>query len=122
MPVLLFPAEGVTWPRDRGDRMKRGLSGKTRRGSPPLPRQRKALRVVQLTLLGIAAILGALALAAWSQYRHPLPAAAAIGQTSTVGLGELVVLVLGVLAFFGLAVAMGVRVVRGPEPDEADFE
>ncbi|HWD08594.1 MAG TPA: hypothetical protein VHA57_05805 [Actinomycetota bacterium] len=102
--------------------MKRGLSGKTRRGSPPLPRQRKALRVVQLTLLGIAAILGALALAAWSQYRHPLPAAAAIGQTSTVGLGELVVLVLGVLAFFGLAVAMGVRVVRGPEPDEADFE
>ncbi|HLI57712.1 MAG TPA: hypothetical protein VKY26_11865 [Actinomycetota bacterium] len=102
--------------------MKRGMSGKTRRGSPPLPRQRKALRVVQLTLLGIAVILGALASSAWSQHRHPLSAAAAIGQTSTVGFGELAVLILGALAFAGLALAMGLRVVRGPEPDEADFQ
>ena len=33
--------------------MKRGLSGKTRRGAPSLPRQRLALRVVQLTLAGL---------------------------------------------------------------------
>lgn len=102
--------------------MKRGMSGKTRRGSPPLPRQRKALRVVQLTLLGIAIVLGALAASAWSQHRHPLSSVAAIGQTSTVGLGEMAILILGALGFLALALAMGLRVVRGPEPDEADFQ
>lgn len=102
--------------------MKRGLSGKTRRGSPPLARQRKALRVVQVTLLGIAVVLVLLAKSAWSQHSHPLSSAAAIGQTSTVGLGEMAMLILGALAFLSLAFAMGLRVVRGPEPDAADFQ
>jgi hypothetical protein len=96
--------------------MKRGLSGKTRRGSPPLPRQRKALRIVQLTLLGLAICLVALAASAVNQRRHPLGHAATMGASGGHGIGEVVALGAGAVALGGLALAMGVRVVRGPDP------
>ena len=96
--------------------MKRGLSGKTRRGSPPLARQRKALRIVQLTLLGLALCLVALAVSAVNQRRHPLGPATALGASGGHGIGEVVALGAGALALGGLALAMGVRVVRGPDP------
>jgi len=96
--------------------MKRGLSGKTRRGSPPLPRQRKALRVVQLTLLGLAVCLVVLAALAVNQRRHPMGPAAALGASAGHGIGEVVALGAGAIALGGLALAMGVRVVRGPDP------
>jgi hypothetical protein len=101
--------------------MKRGLSGKTRRGSPPLPRQRKALRVVQATLVAIAAVMVLLAGGAWNQHRHPLAAGAALGQTATAGLGEVLALAAGAVLLVGLALAMGLRVIRGPEPDAGNF-
>ncbi|HEU5002108.1 MAG TPA: hypothetical protein VFW71_04940 [Actinomycetota bacterium] len=96
--------------------MKRAMSGKTRRGSPPLPRQRKALRVVQLTFLGLAGALALLTAGAWRSHQHPLGAASTLGTQSGSGLGEVVALGLGVVAFAGLAAGMGLRVVRGPEP------
>lgn len=96
--------------------MKRAMSGKTRRGSPPLPRQRKALRVVQLTLLGIAVALALLMASAWHSHQHPLAASATLGTASQAGLGEVVALAAGVITFVGLAAAMGLRIVRGPEP------
>lgn len=96
--------------------MKRAMSGKTRRGSPPLPRQRKALRVVQLTVLGVAIALAVLTANAWRSYRHPLSAASTLGSASGSGLGEVIALGAGVIAFGGLAAGMGLRVVRGPEP------
>lgn len=77
--------------------VKRAITGKGRRGSPPLPRQRMALRVVQLTLVALAA--GLLQLAAGGngiQERAGLAGAAA-----------------GALVFAGW---MGVRTVRGPRP------
>ena len=80
--------------------MKRGLSGKTRRGAPPLPQQRRALRVVQLTLLGLSLFIGWLAVRGSSD------------------LGELIALaMLGILALGG-AFLMGFRLVRGPTPPE----
>jgi hypothetical protein len=92
------------------------MSGKTRRGSPPLPRQRKALRVVQLTLVGLAVCLAVLAVSAVNQHRHPLAPGATLGAPSGHGIGEVVALGAGALALAGLAFAMGIRVVRGPEP------
>jgi len=96
--------------------MKRGLSGKTRRGSPPLPRQRKALRVVQVTLVGLAVCLVVLAASAVHQRRHPLAPGAVLGASGGHGFGEVVALGAGAIALGGLAVAMGIRVVRGPDP------
>jgi hypothetical protein len=96
--------------------MKRGMSGKTRRGSPPLPRQRKALRIVQATLVGLALCLVVLAASAVNQRRHPLPPTATLGAPGGHGLGEVVALAGGAIALGGLAGAMGVRVVRGPDP------
>ena len=72
--------------------MKRGLSGKTRRGSPPLPRQRKALRVVQLTLVALAVCLVVLAASALQQHRHPLAPGAVLGASGGHGFGEVVAL------------------------------
>ena len=96
--------------------MKRGLSGKNRRGSPPLPRQRKALRVVQLTLAALAVCLVVLAASALQQHRHPLAPGAVLGASGGHGFGEVVVLGAGAVGLAGLAVAMGIRVVRGPDP------
>ena len=100
--------------------MKRGMSGKTRRGSPPLRRQRGALRVVQLTLLGIAVAMVFMARSAWVRHEHPLPAASTLGTTDATGLGEVFVLGAGALAFAALAFAMGLGVVRGPDPHLMD--
>jgi hypothetical protein len=96
--------------------VKRGLSGKTRRGSPPLPRQRKALRVVQLTFVGLAVCLALLAASALRQHGHPLASTAVLGAPGGHGLGEVLALALGAAALLGLALAMGIRVVRGPDP------
>ena len=96
--------------------MKRGMSGKTRRGSPPLPRQRKALRIVQFTLIGLAVCLAALAVSAMNQHRHPLAPGATLGAPSGQGIGEVVALAAGAVALGSLAYAMGIRVVRGPDP------
>lgn len=86
--------------------MKRGMAGRTRKGAPPLPRQRIALRVVQLTLLAVAAFLSRLSLVA---YRDPN---ATTGEL--VGPGVIAgVLVAG-------AVWMGLRAVRGPQPPDLD--
>ena len=100
--------------------MKRGLSGKTRRGSPPLPRQRKALRVVQLTLAALGVCLVLLAASALHQHRHPLAPGAVLGASGGHGFGEVVALAVGAVALVGLAVAMGIRVVRGPDPHLPD--
>ena len=100
--------------------MKRGMSGKTRRGSPPLPRQRKALRVVQLTLAALALGLAALAVAAFNQHRHPLPASSVLGESHRPGFGEVIALGAAAAGMGGAALSMGGRVVRGPEPQTLD--
>lgn len=97
--------------------MQRGISGKTRRGAPPLTRQRRALRVVQLTLLGLAVFLGTLAIKAWREYSHPPSVEARVLEgASPAGAGEVVVLTVGAIGFGLGSLAMGVRRVRGPEP------
>ncbi len=87
--------------------MKRGMTGKGRSGVPPLPRQRKALRVVQATLIALAGVAGKLGLDSWRMYD-------ASGESFRLGAA----LVLPVLAgvFLGGAVWMGFRTVRGPRP------
>jgi hypothetical protein len=93
------------------------MAGRTRRGAPPLRRQRGALRVVQVTLLALAAMLGLLASRAWSGRGA---ADSPLAGTSPSGMAEVVVLgVLAVLAAAG-ALAIGVRTVRGPEPPTLD--
>jgi len=82
------------------------MTGKGRRGSPPLPRQRRALRVVQLTLITMAVV--ALWLAA---ERKPGLLA---GQKGV--LAEVVVLAGLAISFLALAAWMGLRTVRGPQP------
>jgi hypothetical protein len=72
---------------------------------------------VQLTLVALAVLLAAMALSAWSQRAHPPAAAATLGPPSRNGLGEIVVLGAGAVAFAALAGAMGLRVVRGPDPN-----
>ena len=100
--------------------VKRGLSGKTRRGSPPLPRQRKALRLVQLTFIVLAVGLAALAIATLGRHIHPLTAAATLGEPRRPGIGEVLALGSAAVGLGALALAMGVRVVRGPEPQSLD--
>lgn len=101
--------------------MQRGISGKTRRGAPALGRQRKALRVVQLTLLAVAVFMGVLAVKAWDSYRNPpAPQARQIQGARMVGIGEVVFLGGGAFLLAAGSVAMGVRRVRGPEPPQLD--
>jgi hypothetical protein len=95
--------------------MKRGMSGKTRRGAPPLKRQRKALRVLQLTLAAISVTLGLFALRAWDQYRHPDSEAVELGRSAEASLAEVAVLGAGAALFAGWALSIGLRVPRGPE-------
>src|SRR2546430_14574141 len=96
--------------------MKGGLAGKTGGGSPPLPRQRKALRVVQFTLVALAVCLVVLAASAVHQHRHPLAPGAVLGASGGHGFGEVVALGAGAAAYGGLDVAMGVRGVHRPDP------
>jgi hypothetical protein len=93
------------------------MAGRTRRGAPPLRRQRGALRVVQLTLLSLAVGLALLAARAWSSHVRP-PASLDGGSGS--GLTEVAVLgAFSVLSVLG-ALSMGVRTVRGPEAPTLD--
>lgn len=87
--------------------MKRVVSGKGRSGTPPLPRQRKALRVVQLTLAGLAALSLRLAYLSWRSF------AQAGGQSR---LGAVLALIPISAACIGAALWMGIRTVRGPQP------
>ncbi len=87
--------------------MKRAVSGKGRSGTPPLPRQRKALRVIQLTLVTLAAVAVKLALASWAAY-------SSAGGSSR--LGASVFLALAAAGCTAAALWMGVRTVRGPQP------
>jgi hypothetical protein len=97
--------------------MKRGMAGRTRRGAPPLRRQRGALRVVQLTLLALALGLALLAVRAWGSRGRP---ASALEGSRPAGLGEVVVLGgFAVLSAAG-ALSIGVRTVRGPEAPALD--
>ena len=99
--------------------MKRGLAGRTRRGAPPLPQQRRALRVVQVVLFALSVFLGWLTVQSWIAFREPSPAGVAgLGQTVETGLGQVIVLVLLTLATLAGALAMGLRIVGGPTPPE----
>lgn len=91
--------------------VKRAISGKGRRGAPPLPRQRGALRVVQISLLFLAAFLGNLAYRSWLAYR---------GQAPNSGLDEVVALGAVALATVAGVLWMGLRTVRGPQPPSLD--
>lgn len=90
--------------------MKRAIAAKGRKGSPPLPRQRMALRLVQLTLVGIAFCL------AWMAYQ----AGEADIYSKAVRFEEVVGLSIAGLAFLMLAFWMGFRTVRGPQPPTLD--
>lgn len=97
--------------------MQRGISGKTRRGAPPLPRQRQALRVVQVTLAALAAFMALLTISAWAVYRNPPSSVAQqIDGRRPRSLADVLILGSGALFFAAGAVAMGARTVRGPEP------
>jgi hypothetical protein len=91
--------------------VKQAISGKGRRGAPPLPRQRGALRVVQVTLLGLAAFLGNLAYRSWTAYSASEPNA---GMDEVAALG-----VAAALALLG-CLWMGLATVRGPQPPSFD--
>lgn len=94
--------------------MKRAMSGRSRKGSPPLPRQRSALRVVQLTFLALVATCVSLARDGWARNGR----AALDGGSPQIG--TLAVLMVFGLVGFVLVVWMGVRTVRGPVPPTLD--
>lgn len=97
--------------------MQRGISGKTRRGAPPLPRQRKALRIVQVTLAAMAVFMAMLTISAWTQYRdRPSSVAQQLDGRRPRTLAEVLILGSGAVFFAGGCLAMGARTVRGPEP------
>ncbi len=91
--------------------VKQAISGKGRRGAPPLPRQRGALRVVQLTLLALAAFLGYLAYRSWTAYA---------GSQPNAGLDEVIGLALMALLTLYGCLWMGLKTVRGPQPPSFD--
>ena len=91
---------------DNARMVKKAISGRGRRGAPPLPRQRSALRVVQLSLAGLALFLVNLAYRSWLDLsRHP-----------NAGLDELIALVAAAVLCVAGCLWMGVRTVRGPQP------
>lgn len=97
--------------------MQRGLSGKTRRGAPPLSRQRKALRVVQLTLVGVAVFLTMLTVDAYRDYQNPpSDEARQLEGARERELGDVLVPAVLAALFAAGALAMGLSMVRGPEP------
>lgn len=89
------------------------------RGSPPLPRQRRALRLVQLTLVAVGLVLALLAFDGWLARDTGTPGMW-VTDTSPPDLSEVIGLATAsVLAFVG-AIAMGLKAIRGPEPPELD--
>lgn len=95
--------------------MKRAIAAKGRKGSPPLPRQRLALRMVQFTLVGITFALSWLAYEAWVRY-----SGRDSGGSKEVRFDEVLGLSLAAVIFFSLALWMGFRTVRGPQPPTLD--
>lgn len=91
--------------------VKKAISGKGRRGAPPLPRQRGALRAVQVSLLALAAFFANLAYRSWQGYAESLPGSA---------LDEVVALVLLALITAAGGLWMGLATVRGPQPPSLD--
>lgn len=91
--------------------VKQAISGKGRRGAPPLPRQRGALRVVQVALLALAAFLGNLAFISWTAYSDAQP---------NTGIDEVAGLALAALFSLYGCLWMGLRTVRGPQPPSFD--
>lgn len=91
--------------------VKQAISGKGRRGAPPLPRQRGALRVVQLTLGVLAAFLGNLAYGSWTAYA---------GSRPNSGIDEVAGLALMALLSLYCCLWMGLKTVRGPQPPSFD--
>ncbi|HEV2292144.1 MAG TPA: hypothetical protein VGR60_09955 [Gemmatimonadales bacterium] len=75
---------------------------------------------MQLTLAALALGLAALALSAFNQHRHPLPASSVLGESHRAGFGEVVVLGAAAGGMGVAALCMGGRVVRGPEPQTLD--
>lgn len=84
--------------------VKKAISGKGRGGAPPLPRQRGALRVVQITLAALGAFLFNLAYRSW------------MGSE----VAQAVVLVAVALICVAWALWMGIATVRGPRPPSLD--
>ncbi|MCA1839865.1 MAG: hypothetical protein ABR507_12570 [Actinomycetota bacterium] len=94
--------------------MKRAMAGKGRKGSPPLPRQRRALRVVQLSLLILA---GTLVRAAWLGWLdHSRAGGDPVLGPPRAGVALIAVLSVAAASAFGTALWMGIRIVKGPEP------
>ncbi|HVL52002.1 MAG TPA: hypothetical protein VM754_10935, partial [Actinomycetota bacterium] len=91
--------------------VKRAISGKGRRGAPPLPRQRGALRVVQISLLALALFLGNLAYGSWQAFAAAEPNA---------GMVEVVALAVVTMASAAGCLWMGLRTIRGPQPPSLD--
>ncbi|CAN5827621.1 hypothetical protein BH23ACT12_BH23ACT12_01190 [soil metagenome] len=91
--------------------VKQAISGKGRRGAPPLPRQRGALRVVQVALLALAAFLGNLAYGSWTAYS---------GSQPYTGIDEVIGLAAAALFSLYGCLWMGLRTVRGPQPPSFD--
>jgi len=85
--------------------VKRAMTGGPRAGAPALPRQRRALRVVQATLASLAFVAG------WLGYR-----AATSHMSPGSGYGKTVVLGGICLGLILSALWMGLRTVRGPKP------
>lgn len=98
--------------------VKRAITSKSR-GSPPLPRQRRALRLLQATLVVVGFVLATLSFDAYSARTYGVPALWISGPDSP-SLPEIVSLGTAAALSFGGAAAMGLRVVRGPEPPELD--
>ncbi|HEX2054127.1 MAG TPA: hypothetical protein VHJ78_10435 [Actinomycetota bacterium] len=91
--------------------VKRAISGKGRRGAPPLPRQRRALRVVQVSLLALGLFLGNLAYRSWTAY--------SAGEANA-GLDEAAFLTAAAVGAVAAVLWMGLRTVRGPQPPALD--
>jgi len=86
--------------------VKRGMAGRGRGGAPPLPRQRWALRIVQVTLAVLAVFVLNLAFNALTSPERELPEALVLAAVGAVAAGW--------------ALWMGVRTVRGPQPPSLD--
>lgn len=93
--------------KTRRERMKRAVSGKGRSGTPPLPRQRKALRVIQATLLALATVAAGLAWSSWRQFSD---------TGASHRLAAWIFLSVAAVGSVAAALWMGIRTVRGPQP------
>lgn len=89
--------------------MKRGMSGRGRRGAPPVGRQKIGLRVTQITFAVLALFLWWLTYRSYGEY--------SIGEA---GLDQLLIAGWSALIATVVAIGMGGRTVRGPNPPRLD--